>query len=341
MKLATRDIAPYATRRQTHAVVLLYGPDRGLVKKRAETLGKFICPDLNDPFNVAVLSGSQIADDPARLIDEASAISMMGGDRLVRIQEAGDTIADSLKSYLKAPVSGTFIVIEAGELGKESKLRKLCEAEAHAAALPCYVQEGADLSRTIGAALGAAHIRIDRDALALMAASIGGDHQQVQSEIEKLITYINPGPAGATATYADVAACCGAMGLATLDAFVDDLLMGETARAFTLYQRLMDDGTEVIAILRALLAHGRKLQTTEIRIQNGDRLEDILDEKNPPVFFKRKAAFTAHLKKWPLQRRQKMMHDLLICEAKMKSSEDAAITIPQTFLSIGTRAGRA
>ena len=72
------------------AVALVYGPDAGLVQERAEKLLKSVVPDLTDPFNVADLSEPTLLADPARLADEAAAISMMGGRRVVRVRIAGE-----------------------------------------------------------------------------------------------------------------------------------------------------------------------------------------------------------------------------------------------------------
>ena len=71
-------------------VVLLYGPDAGLVRERADVLAKKIVPDVQDPFRVALLTGAMITEDPARLLDEMAAQALGGGRRLVRIQHAVD-----------------------------------------------------------------------------------------------------------------------------------------------------------------------------------------------------------------------------------------------------------
>src|SRR6185369_6216486 len=85
-------------------IALVYGPDAGLVQERAEKLLKSVVPDLTDPFNSADLSEATLLADPARLADEAAAISMMGGRRVVRVRGAGNDLADLLDSFLDDPV---------------------------------------------------------------------------------------------------------------------------------------------------------------------------------------------------------------------------------------------
>ncbi|TIR44717.1 MAG: DNA polymerase III subunit delta, partial [Mesorhizobium sp.] len=53
------------------SIVLLYGPDRGLVAERAKAFaGKTGLP-LDDPFSVVRLDGSEVDRDEGRLLDEA------------------------------------------------------------------------------------------------------------------------------------------------------------------------------------------------------------------------------------------------------------------------------
>jgi DNA polymerase-3 subunit delta len=58
--------------------VVIHGKDRSGVAERAQVLCKAITPDLNDPFNVTVLTDSDIDGDEARLEEALTALSMIG-----------------------------------------------------------------------------------------------------------------------------------------------------------------------------------------------------------------------------------------------------------------------
>lgn len=68
--------------------ILVFGPDDGLARERATQLAKGAAADPDDPFLVAHLTGVEIAADPARLLDEAAAIPLTGGRRIVRVRDA-------------------------------------------------------------------------------------------------------------------------------------------------------------------------------------------------------------------------------------------------------------
>ena len=124
---------------------LVYGPDQGMVRERAGRLAKSVVPDLNDPFRVAELDCATLDSDPARLWDEAAALSMIGGRRVVRVQAAGNGLAKDFERFLSDPKGDALIVVEAGELTKSAALRRVFEEADNAAAIACYPDNERDL----------------------------------------------------------------------------------------------------------------------------------------------------------------------------------------------------
>src|SRR5438105_3570022 len=56
------------------AIVLVYGPDTGLVSERVKALVKVSVDDPEDPFQLVQIDGDEVSSDPARLADEAFTI---------------------------------------------------------------------------------------------------------------------------------------------------------------------------------------------------------------------------------------------------------------------------
>ena len=55
-------------------IILLYGPDAGLVRERADALIASAVDDPNDPFSLVRLDGDELSAEPSRLVDEAMTI---------------------------------------------------------------------------------------------------------------------------------------------------------------------------------------------------------------------------------------------------------------------------
>ena len=109
---------------------VIHGKDRSGVSERATQLSKAITPDLNDPFNVTFLTEVDIDSDGIKLEEALTALSMIGGRRLVRVRlsDGKAAVDKALAAALTIHAEGGYnpdamLVIEAGALGRESALR--------------------------------------------------------------------------------------------------------------------------------------------------------------------------------------------------------------------------
>ncbi len=319
MKLNFRQIEPFVKSPDKAArVILVYGPDQGLAKERCAVMGKTVVADLNDPFNVCALTADIIVDDPARLSDEAGAISMMGGDRLIRIDGATDKITTTVKLYLENPSDSALVIIQAGELGPKSALRKLCESAKNAAAVPCYVEDERDVSRFIRETLQAENLNAQSDAVAWLAANISGDRAKVRSELDKLITY--KGDEKTPISLRDVQAACGAAGAQGFDDLVYNVAGRNAQAALKAYATLLEEGTPFIALLRSLQNHFRRLHATKSYMQSGMDMDSAMKKLSPPIFFKQAPMFKSQLNSWSMPALENVLYKLGELEAQCKQT---------------------
>ena len=107
--------------------VLVFGPDAGLVRERAEALCRGVAGDVGDPFRIAELTPAALRESPTRLSDEAAALSLGGGRRVVRLRESSDALAGRFEALLEEGPSAALVVVEAGDLPAKSALRRLFE----------------------------------------------------------------------------------------------------------------------------------------------------------------------------------------------------------------------
>ena len=172
------------------SVVLVYGPDSGLVRERVETLVAGAVDDPRDPFSLARIEGDALADEPERLVEEAHTVPLFGGRRAVWVKAGGRNFTPAVERVLAAPPGADCrIVIEAGDLKRSAPLRAACERSGNAAALPCYADSTRDLNRLIDEEMREAGLTIAPDARAALADLIGGDRGTSRSELRKLALY--------------------------------------------------------------------------------------------------------------------------------------------------------
>lgn len=316
------------------AVALIFGADEGLVRERAETITRGILGGVaDDPFRLTQMSGDEARQDPARLADEYSSLSLIGGRRVVRVREAGDTLAKIIDYILTLPRGDALIVLEAGGLDARSALRKACEAATMAVAIPCYADGPAEVARLIRDTMAGHRIRIDEDSIQYLVSHLGNDRMVSRQELEKLTLLAGD---GGTLTLADVVASVGDSSTLALDDVVYDALDGEYRATAEGLDRLFLEGTNAVTILRAALRHGHKLHLASRQLATGQSLDTVIRGIRPPLFFKLVDRFRAQLRAWPPARVERMLSLLHAAEFNCKRIGFPEDTIcRQALLSLG------
>lgn len=302
MKIAPRQIesfinSPFDSQLR---VILIYGPDQGLVRERAMTCCLKVVNDINDPFNAAHLNGDIIAQDPTRFFDEVEAQSLMGGQRLIRISNVDNKFGANLKDWLKNPyLSNAVVVIEGGDLRPKDALRKICEDSANAAAIACYIQDERDMASFLKTLFANNYKRaIAADAIEFLAYNLKGDRSRARSEAEKLDIY--KGSEVTPISLNDAMAVCGEARQESLDDLLYATFGRAPQKAMLSFTRLMDEDTEIIVILRSLQNHIKRLLDVRIKFdekQSGS-IDEIIDSLHPPIFFKVKDQFRTQVNRF-------------------------------------------
>ncbi|HEY8872357.1 MAG TPA: DNA polymerase III subunit delta [Stellaceae bacterium] len=339
MKLAAGRVEAFLRRPDPEIrAILLYGPDAGLVRERAETVARTICPDLRDPFRVAELTAATLIGDPARLADEAAQISLMGGRRVIRVREAGDTLAPLFARFLPAAVGDTLVVAEAGDLPGRSALRRAFDESVVGAAIGCYPDSARDLAAVIRDALAAHRIGLSRDALDFLVEHLGGDRLLTRAELEKLTLYAGDGGHvdidDARAAVADSAALS-----------LDDALLGaaegDGAALDRALARVFQEGESPVSVIRALLRHLQRLHLLAAQIAGGRPVDEAMRAARPPIFFKQQDSYRRQLTRWSEPRLRRALDCIAEAEFRMKLTGLPAETLCREAMFTLAREARA
>ncbi len=297
--------------------VLVYGPDTGLVRERADRLAQSVVPDLSDPFLVADLAAESITADPARLADEAAALALTGGRRVVRVRDGVDGLAAAVKNMLEMPAADSLVILQAGDLSPRSALRKLFEGNGALAALPCYADDARGLDRLIHDVLAGASLSAAPDAIAYLSENLGSDRGISRSELEKLALYAH----GADqVTLDDAMAVIGDSAALALDDLVFAATDGDIATVDRTLHRSLQEGQATVAILRAVARHLMRLQVAADKVASGDQPDQAMKALRPPVFFKRQTQFRRQLGAWRSARIARALDIALTAERGCKTT---------------------
>jgi DNA polymerase-3 subunit delta len=297
-------------------VFLFYGTDQGLVHERAQVLLKAKVEDLNDPFRISYLTGGEIKKDPSRLMDEASAQSLVGGERVVYVKLGGEDISKAISQCLDNS-NISVIIIEAGGLGPKSPVRKIIERNKNSAAIPGYLDNEHDLENLIDSTLQKHGKSIDLNGKNYLVNNLGSDRGVSRSELDKLITYMG------TETKIgldDVLLIIGDSGAFSIDKIIYPVANGNHLEAEVNLQRAFKGGQSSIAILRATIRHFHKLHLALSFVERGQVPRDAVKALKPPIMYLFTDQFVQQLNRWSRPKLDSALTLLTEAEVDCKST---------------------
>ncbi|PRD44374.1 DNA polymerase III subunit delta [Phyllobacterium phragmitis] len=327
---------------KSSVIVLLYGPDKGLVSERATVFARSTGLALDDPFAVIRLEADDVDSDPARLSDEARTISMFGGERLLWVRNAAGQkgLADAVKILAAEPPTDTRILIEAGDLKKSAALRTIVEGARPAMALPCYSDDSRGIDAVIDDVLSREKLQITLDARQMLRDSLGGDRLATRGELEKLCLYAH-GKERITAD--DVREAVGDVSALSHDEIVDAILIGDIARFSTAFDRVVKSGSPPFLILNTAMRQFQQMQILRYAIEQERKpIATAVASARPPVFFNRRKLVENALGRWTGESLVRVMERLQ--RTILESRRNAALAIPiirQALLAFTVEAARA
>jgi DNA polymerase-3 subunit delta len=301
-------------------VVLVFGPDAGLVSERVNALIKASVDDVNDPFSLVRLDADELAANPARLVEEAQTIPLFGGRRAVWAKAGSRNIAPAVEAVLALPASECRVVIEAGDLRRNAPLRVVCERAKNAAALPCYADTERDLARLIDTEMRAAELVLKPDARAMLIPLLGGDRAASRNELRKLALYAR---GRGEVDVDDVTAVVSDASALALDDLVDTAFAGRPADLEAQLAKVRAAGSPVGSIFFAAQRQLAQLHRWRTAIEAGASFS--IDSLQPPLHFRRKSLVEVALKQWNAARLAAAMAELadaVLASRKMPALAD-------------------
>ena len=328
MKVDARRLPGFLAAPGPCRVVLLHGEDAGLIRSHADALTRAAGGSLDDPFRVAVLE----RDAHARLEEEAGALSLMGGRRVVRLREAGEAVLSPLRRVLERP-GDTLLVLEAPGLGR-GKLRSFVEALPEGAAIACHPEEGRTLEETIRSLLGKRDVAAAPGVVEWLAGQLGSDRAATEAEIEKLALYVGP---GGTAEMEAAQACVGDAALLHLEEALFAATSGDLVALDRTLERVFEEGANAIAVIRPALSHLQRLHQARLLVADGMAAADAMRALRPPVFFRRVPAFTRALALWSPGALLRAIEEARLVEQACKTTGARMEALCRRFLAVVAR----
>jgi len=326
-------------------VAVIHGRDLSMVRERGSALAARVTARPDDPFDVALLTETDIDAEPARLEEELSAISMMGGRRLVRLRLADERVgpdraaAEALADHVAGKLSpDAFFLVESGALGRGSALRRAAERAEACVVIECWEDEVGDLARFTREALAADKLGLTSEAMELFVSRLPHERGVARQEIERLALFLGPG-SGTQAGAADLVDFLGVEPEASIFEAASDAFGGKPAAVQAHLRRAAREGQGGPAAVRALGIHLAQLRQVRVLHAAGASLQQAV--KTARVFWKQEREFQRQVRVWGDAEIDRAQADILAADIACKQTGSPDDLIAERLaLSIAERARR-
>jgi DNA polymerase-3 subunit delta len=279
------------------AAFLIHGTDAGQVAELAKALAGRLAEATNPPGELIRLSEQDLVATPGRLASEARSLPMFGGRPVLLVKQGPQLTPALFEELLGGPPLAAAIVIEAGNLKKDAKLRQIFESAKNAAAVACYGADERSLAQLLREEVRAAGLTITPDAADRLTQLLGGDWAVSRGEIAKLILYAQGEP---QITLKHVEAVVGDASAHAFDAAIAETLAGHAAGALAQLDGLAASGTPATVLLNLLLGHLQKLHLVLGAMDRGESFDTAAGRMRPPLHFRQKDAMKRQTSRWRL-----------------------------------------
>jgi DNA polymerase-3 subunit delta len=271
---------------------LFHGPDEGqsraLAARLLDALGA----------TKSVVAAGAVKSGAVSLVDEAGAIGLFGGTRLIWVEPAGDDIAEAVAALLDGPDPESVVAAIAGQLRKSSALLKVAEASPRALAFASYVPEGEDAERMVIDLARRLGLKASQSVAARLADECANDQAVIARELDKLALYLDASPNSPRDLDHDAIDAVGAGSRGDAMRLADLALLGELGELGALMDKLRTDGWDAIPVIRSLQRRVLMLAPMRARVERGERPDAVMTSLGKALFFKDKANVGRMLRTW-------------------------------------------
>lgn len=271
---------------------LFHGPDEA----QSSALGDRIASALR--ASKQSLPASAIRSDPALLADEAGAIDMFGGSRVLWIQPAGEEIAGAVEALLDAAAVENPVIAIAGALRKTSGLLKLAEEHALALSHVSYEMDARDAERLVSELAREQGLRPQQGVASRIAAACGNDRRMMAQELEKLALYLGASPESSKELDRDALDALGADLSGDFSGLADLALSGDVRALGAELANLEAGGRDAIPVIRSLQRRLQMLAPMRARVDGGERPQAVMTSLGKSLFWKDKPLVEKLLSLW-------------------------------------------
>ena len=322
MKLTSRDLVSFfKSPPKGLAGVLIYGNDVMRVSdKRQQFISSLLGPNADEEMRLIRISRESLKKAPEQAIDLCKAQGFFPGERALLIEEANETVADTIIKAIEEWQDGdATIVVTAGSLKPSSSLRKFFEQKKNIFSVQIFDNPMTKFEvEKIITESGLQNVtqEILNQLVTIASELTPGDFKQ---SLNKLALYkLND---ETPITYQDLINCTPASNEAAIDEVLNVILAGNEFKVNQIIGRLRSQGVLPVTLVIAATRHFKALFSI---VSNPGGVSAGATALRPPIYGPRKETLINQAQKWGPVKIKTAIKILTTIDLKLRSADQKA-----------------
>lgn len=293
-----------------YSTFLLYGENEGL--KEDITKKIFI---KNFKGEILKLDEKEVLENYDKTLEELQNKSLFNDEKLIIIFRVTNKILDFIKEFVIKKIENVKLVLNAGLLEKNSKLRSFFEKEKNTVCTPFYEDNQQTLSIYANNFLKEKKIKISQEAINIVIERAGGDRINLNNELKKIESL---SLSKKNISTEDILKLTNLSGNYNIFELVDNYLAKNKKKVSKIINENNFVNEDSIVILRTLLSRSKRLLKLK-SMQNINRsIDDTISIYKPPIFWKEKDLVKKQMSNWSEEEVKKKIFEISNLEILIK-----------------------
>ena len=301
---------------------LFYGKNEGLKKEIIKDLTK-------NKDKVLSYEENEILDNSESFLDNLLTKSLFESQKIIIIKRASDKILEIIKIIIDKNIEDLFIIINAENLEKRSKLRIFFEKDKKFICVPFYPDNEQTLSKLAYEFFNKKKISISQSNINLIINRCRGDRERLLNEIRK-VEYFSKNGKKITSEY--ILKLTNLTEDYSVNELVDYCLAKNKKKTISILNENNFNNEDCILIARIFLNKSKKLLKLSNEFENNSNINLTISSAKPPIFWKDKEITKQHIYKWKPKNIKNLIYKINEIELLFKKNVSNSINLIKDFI---------
>ena len=249
--------------------------------------------------------------------------------KLILVSRVSDKIIKLVDEILERKINDITLILNANNLEKKSKIRKIFEKEKNLICVPFYKDDDRTLMQIANIFFRNNKIPISQEIINLIVERSSGDRINLNNELNKISLFMLNKE---KITIDEVIKLTNLAENYSISELADNCLSKNIKKINKIFNENAFSVDDCILIVRTLLTKSKRLLEIKKVNSTNKNLEQIISNYKPPIFWKDKEIVKSQALKWSLNDTEKLIYKIHNIELTIKKNYYSSLNIVSDFI---------